>query len=67
MRPIVDTFTRIKLYRGAAVLHARGPDATAEALAEVARRIGGLAAIIGVLNELTARPRPPRRRRRAAQ
>ena len=35
-------------------LHALGPRATAEALAEIAARIGGLPAITAVLNEYRA-------------
>jgi hypothetical protein len=61
MRLITDTFTRRTLYRGITALHARGPDATAEAFAEVAAR--GLPAILHVLRELEVRPRPSRRRR----
>ena len=32
-------------------LHSLGPRATAEALAEIAAKIGGLPAIVGVLND----------------
>ena len=54
---------RLRLQRGAEHLHTLGPRATAELLAEVGARIGGMPAIITVLRELEARPRPPRRRR----
>ena len=61
--PIVDPDTRRHLERGADELVARGSAAATEALLEIGRRIGGMAAIVAVLHEVEARPRPPRRRR----
>jgi hypothetical protein len=55
-----DSITRLGFLRDAEAVWLRGPDATAEAFAEVARRIGGLPAIISVLREIEQRPRPPR-------
>lgn len=59
----IDSTTRRHLQRGADELVARGSATAAEALLEIARRIGGLAAIVAILAELEARPRPSRRRR----
>ena len=42
---------RLHLQRGAEHLHALGPRATAELLAEVADKIGGLPAILSTLDE----------------
>ena len=47
-----------KLRRGAEHLHRLGARATAEALAEIANRIGGMPAILGVLEEYRARLTP---------
>ena len=65
MRPLTDCIAHRSLLREVEMLHPRGPATTAEAFAEVARRIGGLPAIISVLREIEQRPRPPRRRREA--
>jgi hypothetical protein len=46
-----DHFTAARLQRGAEHLHKLGPRATAELLAEVGNRIGGIPAIIGLLTE----------------
>jgi hypothetical protein len=62
MQQFSDLIAQRSLRRGAEVLHARGPNAMVEAFAEVARRIGGLPAIVSVLQEIERRPRPPRRR-----
>ena len=59
----LDSVTSRHVQRGAYVLVSRGTATATEALLEIARRIGGLAAIVAVLNEIEARPRPPRRRR----
>jgi hypothetical protein len=47
----LDPFDRLRLQRGAEHLHALGPRATAELLAEVAGRIGGMPCILGLLGE----------------
>jgi hypothetical protein len=60
--PIDSTISR-HVERGARILVSRGTATATEALLEIARRIGGLAAIVAVLNEIETRPRPPRRRR----
>ena len=49
---------RLRLQRGAEHLHRLGARATAEALAEIAARIGGMPAILGVLEEYRARLTP---------
>lgn len=59
----LDTVTSRHIQRGARILISRGTATATEALLEIARRIGGLAAIVAVLNEIEARPKPPRRRR----
>jgi hypothetical protein len=61
--PHIDATTRRHLQRGADELVARGAATATEALLEISRRIGGMAAIVAVLHEIEARPRPPRRRR----
>jgi hypothetical protein len=47
----LDPLSRLRLQRGAEHLCLLGPRATAELLAEVADRIGGMPAILGVLGE----------------
>jgi hypothetical protein len=47
----LDPLDRLRLQRGAEHLHLLGPRATAELLAEVGRRIGGMPCILGVLGE----------------
>ena len=47
----LDSISRIRLQRGVERLHALGPRATAELLAEVGLRIGGMPAIFTVLTE----------------
>jgi hypothetical protein len=63
----IDSDASRHVQRGAHVLVSRGAATATEALLEIARRIGGLAAIVAVLNEIEVRPRPPRRRRRGAR
>jgi len=41
----------LRVQRGAAHLHALGPRATAELLLDLARRIGGMPALLGLLAE----------------
>jgi hypothetical protein len=50
--------TRLRLQRGAEHLHACGPRVTAELLAEVADRIGGMPAILTLLGEYQERLSP---------
>lgn len=50
--------TRLRLQRGAEHLHACGPRVTAELLAEVADRIGGMPAILTLLGEYQQRLSP---------
>ena len=68
---------RLRLQRGSEHLHKLGARATAELLAELAGRIGGLPAILGLLNDYEHLPVrtlkalggdrfPPRPLRRAA-
>jgi hypothetical protein len=54
----LDPFTRLRLQRGCEHLHELGPRATAELLAEVDHRIGGMACIIGLLTEYERRLSP---------
>jgi hypothetical protein len=54
----LDPLSRLRLQRGAEHLHALGPRATAELLAEVADRIGGMPAIMGLLTEYQQRLSP---------
>jgi hypothetical protein len=49
---------RLRLQRGAEHLHALGPRATAEFLAEVGHRIGGIPCILGLLGECEQRLTP---------
>lgn len=52
---------RLRLARGAAALHARGPGAIADTLAELLARVGGGAALFALLAEAERRPPPPAR------
>lgn len=54
----LDPLSRLQLQRGAEHLHACGPRATAELLAEVGQRIGGMPCILGLLNEYQHRLDP---------
>jgi hypothetical protein len=49
--PTLDPLDQIRLQRGAAHLHCLGPRATFEFLLELAEKIGGLPATIGLLIE----------------
>ena len=51
MYRILDPLTRIRLQRGAERLHNLGPRAVAEALCEIADKIGGMPAVLEVLAE----------------
>jgi len=51
----LDPLARLRLRRGAEHLHALGPCATAELLAEVGARIGGMPCILGLLREYQQR------------
>jgi hypothetical protein len=53
-----DPFIAVRLQRGAEHLHRLGARATAELLAEVGNRIGGMPAIIGLLTEYEQRLTP---------
>jgi hypothetical protein len=53
-----DPFTRLRLQRGAEHLHRLGPRATAELLAEVGARIGGMPCVPGLLAEYERRLTP---------
>ena len=52
---------RLRLARGAAVLHAHGPSAIADTLAELLARVGGGAALFALLADAERRPLPPAR------
>jgi hypothetical protein len=54
----LDPLARLRLQRGAEHLHSLGPRATAELLAEVGHRIGGLSAIFTLLREYEVRLSP---------
>ena len=54
----LDPLDRLRLQRGAEHLHRLGARATAELLAEVADRIGGLPCILGLLGEYQQRLSP---------
>ena len=54
----LDPFTVLRIRRGVEYLHRLGPRATAELLAEVAARIGGLPCVLQVLDEYQARLTP---------
>lgn len=47
----LDPLARLRLQRDVERLHSLGPRATAEFLAEVGRRIGGMPCILGLLCE----------------
>jgi hypothetical protein len=49
---------QLRLQRGVEHLHALGPRATAELLAEVGARIGGMPCILGLLGEYQQRLSP---------
>ena len=53
-----DSLDSLRLQRGAEHLHRLGARATAEALAEVADRIGGWPALLSVLTEYERRLTP---------
>ena len=53
-----DSLDTLRLQRGVDHLHKLGPRATAEALAEVADRIGGWPALLSVLTEYERRLTP---------
>jgi hypothetical protein len=57
--PMHSPLASMHLHNGAAHLHALGDRALADFLAELAGRIGGMPAIVGLLNEYRARPTPP--------
>jgi hypothetical protein len=54
----LDPLDCLRLQRGAEHLHRLGARATAELLAEVADRIGGLPCILGLLSEYQQRLSP---------
>ena len=54
----LDTLARLRLQRGAEHLHQLGDRATAEFLAEIADRIGGLPAILTLLSDYQQRLSP---------
>jgi hypothetical protein len=54
----LDPLDRLRLQRGAEYLHLLGPRATAELLAEVGHRIGGIPYILGLLGEYQERLTP---------
>jgi hypothetical protein len=54
----LDPIARLHLQRGAEHLHQLGGRATAEFLAEVVDRIGGMPAIMGLLTEYQRRLSP---------
>jgi hypothetical protein len=54
----LDPFVALRLQRGCEHLHRLGPRATAELLAEVADKIGGMPAIVGLLSEYERRLTP---------
>jgi hypothetical protein len=60
-----DMLTRSRLHTGAYHLHALGPRAVAEFIEDLAKRIGGLPAAVGLLAEYSSLlpPRRPSRRR----
>jgi hypothetical protein len=51
----MNQIDRLRIKRGVYLLHQIGPAATAELLAEVASRIGGLPCIVGCLTEFEHR------------
>lgn len=62
----LDTMARQRIQRGVEHLHQLGPRATSEFLADVANRIGGLPAIVGLLEEYQRRGLPATKRRKSA-
>jgi hypothetical protein len=58
----LDPVAQRRLQRGVEHLHACGARATAELLAEVGHRIGGMPTILGLLNEYEHRLDPRRLR-----
>jgi hypothetical protein len=54
----LDPLTRLRLQRNAEHLHTLGPRATAEFIAELSDRIGGLPAALGLLEEYRTRLSP---------
>ena len=54
----IDIMARSRIQRGVHHLHNLGPKATSEFLADVANRIGGLPAIVGLLEEYQQRALP---------
>ena len=54
----LDPFTALRLQRGAEHLHALGPRATAELLAEVAQRTGGMPCVLELLAAFEERLTP---------
>lgn len=62
----MNQFDRVRIERGAYLLHRLGPVATAELLAEVADRIGGLQCIFGCLAEFEQRRKTTIRKRTAS-
>ncbi len=54
----LQSVDRLRLDRGAEHLHALGARATAELLAEIASRIGGLPACLGLLAKFQAKLTP---------
>lgn len=63
----LDTIARLRLQRGAEHLHTLGPRATAELLAEVGHRIGGMPCILGLLGEYQERLTPAKLRAAGGQ
>lgn len=55
---MMDPLDRLRLQRGAEHLHLLGARATAEFVAELAARIGGMPATIGLLTEYERRLTP---------
>jgi hypothetical protein len=61
----MNQIDRVRIERGAYLLHRLGPIATAELLADVADRIGGLQCIFGCLADFEERRRIAVRKRTA--
>ena len=55
---MIDPLDRLRLQRGAEHLHLLGARATAEFVAELAARIGGLPAALGLFAEFESRLSP---------
>lgn len=51
----LDTLARLRIQRGVEHLHHLGSRATSEFLADIASRIGGLPAIVGLLEDYQRR------------